>query len=234
MHHLNPTEPLRGGDASRDDQLLACAHELRTPLTGIVGYADLLEGQWDELPEPDKLQYIGAIRRLAARMKALSESMLTGAQLVAVQPASPSSVVADAIESALQTLGPQAADIGVRCPPGLRALVDMEHLCRMLVNYVDNATKYGKSPIDVEARGAGPWTQVRVFDAGEGIDPARRSELFLRFSRLETESPATGFGLGLSLVRMLARANGGDAWYEPAADGRQRHAFVISLPEAGP
>jgi hypothetical protein len=64
-----------------------------------------------------------------------------------------------------------------------------------------------------------------VADAGPGVAAEVRDRLFDRFA---TGSGRSGTGLGLFIVRELARAHGGDAWYVPSdADGAH---FVLSLP----
>jgi signal transduction histidine kinase len=64
--------------------------------------------------------------------------------------------------------------------------------------------------------------QIRVHDSGPGVDPAVLPRLFERFV---TGDSFGGTGLGLFIVRELARANGGDATYE-----RDEGDFVLSLP----
>ena len=75
--------------------------------------------------------------------------------------------------------------------------------------------------------------QIRVTDAGPGVPEAFRPHLFERFSRgPAAERKAEGTGLGLWIVRNFARANGGEAWYEPRTpDGS---CFCLRLPAAEP
>jgi signal transduction histidine kinase len=85
------------------------------------------------------------------------------------------------------------------------------------LNYVGNAFKYGAPPIAVELLDAGDMVEVRVRDGGEGIPPEFAPHLFEKFAQASTGSTrgASGTGLGLSIVQGLARANGGEAWFEP-------------------
>jgi signal transduction histidine kinase len=69
---------------------------------------------------------------------------------------------------------------------------------------------------------------VRVSDHGPGVPEAVRSRLFERFA---TGEQRRGTGLGLFIVRELARRHGGDAWYEPGV-GTRPSAFALSLPRA--
>jgi signal transduction histidine kinase len=77
------------------------------------------------------------------------------------------------------------------------------------------------------------WIEVRVCDGGPGVPEEFRPHLFERFSRgPDTARQAQGSGLGLWIVRSLARANGGDALYEPGESGGS--CFGLRLPQARP
>jgi signal transduction histidine kinase len=58
-----------------------------------------------------------------------------------------------------------------------------------------------------------------VEDEGPGVPPEERTRIFERFHRI-SGSAAGGAGLGLAIVREIARSHGAQAWVEPAADGR--------------
>jgi signal transduction histidine kinase len=85
---------------------------------------------------------------------------------------------------------------------------------------------HGADPVRVVARSDGDDVLVEVQDAGVGVPPEMRERLFERFS---TGRARGGTGLGLYIVRQLARAHGGDASYRPP-DGGSAGAFVVRLP----
>jgi signal transduction histidine kinase len=114
---------------------------------------------------------------------------------------------------------------------------DEATLERILANLIDNAIKYAEGSEDpsvsvtVASTPAGATLQVR--DHGPGIDPAERERVFERFHRVGRESDAhrPGTGLGLALVRELARAHGGDARVEaPPGGGAMVTVVLPSLP----
>ncbi|GAC1366503.1 MAG: hypothetical protein NVSMB4_21120 [Acidimicrobiales bacterium] len=122
-------------------------------------------------------------------------------------------------------------DLEVDCPERLKAYVDPKHFVRCVANYLQNAVKYGRAPFAVNARQEGSWVDVRVIDAGEGIPATDTWRIFDRFSRVDTTAQRPGLGLGLSIVRGLADANGGNAWYEAPASGGA--CFVVRVPAGG-
>lgn len=101
----------------------------------------------------------------------------------------------------------------------------------MITNYFENATAYGRPPVTVRVTSTPDAVEVRVRDSGPGVPEHFVPRLFDRFSRDPATTRGTeGSGLGLWIVRSLARSNAGDAWYEPGEpDGA---CFCVRLPKA--
>jgi signal transduction histidine kinase len=76
----------------------------------------------------------------------------------------------------------------------------------------------------------GDTAEIRVTDAGTGVPAHMTEKLFQRFA---TGERGSGTGLGLFIVRELARAHGGDAGYETPRPGQPSGTFVIDLPKTG-
>ena len=95
---------------------------------------------------------------------------------------------------------------------------DARLLRRLLRNLLENASRHGKPPVSVFLSS----NRIAVRDAGPPIPDAERERLFEPFYRRPGSTKATGAGLGLSIVRQIARQHGGDARYE---DG-----FIVDLP----
>jgi signal transduction histidine kinase len=118
--------------------------------------------------------------------------------------------------SRLPELCDRSRDVRVACPPDLVAYADADHLWQILANYIENAFKYGAPPVDVSVTERDGWVELRVCDPGPGVADEFVPRLFERFSRgPEAPRQAEGAGLGLSIVRSLAEASGGEAWHEP-------------------
>ena len=107
----------------------------------------------------------------------------------------------------------------------------LEHLLsQAIANLLDNALKYTPAgAITLRARETGETARIEVADTGPGVPADRRDAVFDRFVRLESSRSTAGNGLGLSLVRAVARLHGGDAWLEDNAPGLKA---VITLPRA--
>jgi PAS domain S-box-containing protein len=225
-------DSLRTLNQELTDMAAVAAHELANPLSVLIGFSSLLDEHWDETSESDKRRYAAAIHRQVHRMTKLTSDLLTMSRLEAgAIKAHPCPVdIGRAVERALEDVGDRTGDaIDVTYPAGLRVEADPEHLHRMLLNYLSNASKYGRPPITVAAVAARRSVEIRVSDSGDGVPEELVPRLFGRFVRgVRDGTGMPGSGLGLSIVRGLARANGGDAWYE--ANFPHGSRFCLRLP----
>jgi signal transduction histidine kinase len=175
---------------------------------------------------------VDAIGRQATHLARLIEDLLTVSQIEAdAVHAVPHDVdLHAAVAELIGDLGPDYAAVALDVEPGLRAYVDPQHLTRILTNYVKNALVYGAPPVAVRARARDGRADILVADSGPGVPPEFRPRLFEKFARADrkTSKATQGTGLGLSIVRGLARAAGGDAWYEPNAPTGS--VFGVRLP----
>lgn len=125
----------------------------------------------------------------------------------------------------LEVLG----EVVVDCPAELFVKADRVRCAQVLANLLVNAGIYGAPPVRISASASGSLAEVRVFDEGPGPTDSVRDQLFEKFVQGRGRKER-GTGLGLFIVRELARGQGGDAWHESDASGRQ--CFVFSLPLA--
>jgi signal transduction histidine kinase len=107
---------------------------------------------------------------------------------------------------------------------GAVVLADADRLAQALDNLIANALRHGRAPVEVAAQQCGATIEITVRDSGPGVAADIQPRLFQRFA---TGTKRGGTGLGLFIVRELARAHGGDAWYRPIDGGSE---FVLSLP----
>ena len=112
----------------------------------------------------------------------------------------------------------------------LAAPVHSDSLRQIVINLLDNATKYGgDGRVTLRARLADGRARLEVDDAGPGIAPGDRLRIWEPYVRLERSPAVAGSGIGLAVVRELTAAHGGACWVEDAAGGGAR--FVVELPE---
>ncbi|BAL88309.1 putative multi-sensor signal transduction histidine kinase [Actinoplanes missouriensis 431] len=222
---------LEAANQLKSDLMGMLGHEIGNPLAMILGHLELARTD-DDLPEP----FAGLLERIhrnARRLDTIVNEVLALVRIDAGQlTALPSpTVVADHIDAALAAGA--ATGVPVDCPRGLVALMQPSHLDHVLINLISNAAKYGGgvTAIVAFARRASGTAVLEVHDEGPGVPPDFRDRLFGRLTRADsTASTAPGTGLGLYIVRELARANGGDVTYRPAAG--HGSVFVLTMPLA--
>ncbi len=205
------------------------SHDLRTPIAIVKGFADTLVDSWPALSDEDKLTHIGTIGRQADQLSRLVTDLLTVSQLDvgAIEPYLEAVDLSGLVTEVVADLGHEAE---ISIAPGTLVRADEDHASRIIRNLVENAAGYGQPPVQITARPVAGAVELRVRDHGAGVPEAFVPRLFERFSRAEASASLVrrGTGLGLSIVRGLARAGGGDAWYESAAPGA---CFAVRFPE---
>ncbi len=222
---------VRVGFALEQAQTFAAnaAHELRTPLSAVLAELDLLA----ESPTPLEPESLFKARRKLSDLAVLIEHLLI--------LATPRRTTGD--EHEIVSLRDLVEDSIALLPPGdverLRAsegdaLVkgDAVLLATMVANALGNALKFGEqASIDVELEGASAI--IRIDDEGAGVDADQRERVFEPFFRAEgvTRRRIPGHGLGLALIRHIARNHGGDAAFANKAGRGAR--LEIRLPISG-
>jgi signal transduction histidine kinase len=205
---------------SAHKMLLANAsHELRTPLTRLRMGIELLKDKADP-------QRKAELERDIAELDQLIDEILLTSRLDAMQKL-------DAVEDIdlLALAAEEAARFDGVAVSGETAMVrgDARLLRRLLRNLIENAERHGAPPVEIEIGAKKDGVELAIFDGGPGIAAADRERIFEPFYRPRTSGVATpGSGLGLALVRQIARRHRGEANVATPADGR--HGFVVTLP----
>jgi len=219
----------------KTDFVSVVSHELRTPLTSIIGSLDTVNRP-ELAPQANTAkELISTARRQAGRLQRLIEDLLMVSRIDrgAIPINSERLTVKTVLDHVLEVLG-NPPDVTVDLDPADLALVaDRDHLERILINLLENASKYApQSPIEIVGRVRGDVGQLRVVDHGPGIPLDQRQRIFERFTQIEASQTRSvgGTGLGLSIVRSLAEAMGGRADVDETAGGGA--TFVVTLPLA--
>jgi two-component system, OmpR family, heavy metal sensor histidine kinase CusS len=193
------------------------SHELRTPLTILRGEIEeaLLSNRGDGEQEKllvSLLEQTSGLQKIADNLLLLARFDAGKAPLDKV-PVDLSALVAEAVDDAEMLAALQSIKILATIAPGVRVDGDALLLRRVLLNLVDNAVRYNRPEGEVrfalETEGA--EARLTLTNTGPGIPEERRSELFQRFFRLNTDRNrgTGGSGLGLSLCREIVSAHGG-------------------------
>lgn len=202
---------------SHRTMLANASHELRTPLARIRLAAELLK----EAAEP-KIK--SGLEQDIAEIDGLIDEILLAARLDAVQ-------MPEILEELdlLATAAEECArydDVHLEgTPQKLRG--DARLLRRLLRNLLENAERHGSPPTQMRVSRDGDFAVVRVWDEGPGPTQDEFERVFAPFYRRRDAQAGTGTGLGLSLVRQIARRHGGDARCEMIDDARS--GFVVTL-----
>jgi PAS domain S-box-containing protein len=212
--------------------LAVTAHELRTPIGVLGGSAETLARHLDDLTADERTELVDAMVRSTGRLRRLVADLLTASRLEAssLEMRLEDVRVTDVLDRAVAVVRHTSPDAQIlaEVPAGLAVTADHDRLAQALENLLGNALRHGASPVHVTAEKTESGSvEIRVRDSGPGVPEAVRPRLFSRFA---TGASSGGTGLGLFIVRELARAQGGDATYEPGPPGSAGGEFVIRLP----
>ena len=207
------------------------SHELKNRNTDVLGLVQALLSRWDELAEPMRLDLVRRIEANVERVRDLVAQVPSTAVIDAGVTSKPEEFdVAHVVSTVVSRRAEAATAVAIECAPGMLAYADPEQVGEILDNCLGNAFKYGAPPVEVAATRRGGAVELRVRDCGPGVDAAFVPHLFQRFSRAPDVGDIPGVGLGLCIAAGLARANGGEVWYEPGDPVGA--CFCLRLPTA--
>ena len=203
--------------------LANASHEVRSPLARLRVAVEL----WLADPRPD---LHAEILRDLAESEQLVDEILLASRLdhdgARAAPAARVDLLGLAAEEAAR-LDAGAASVADDGDP-VEIDGDATLLRRLIRNLLENAARHGRPPFRVAVTRREGGARIVVSDCGEGIAPAERERVFEPFYRPAGRSEsAGGWGLGLSLVRQIARRHGGDVVCDAEPGGGSR--FVVDL-----
>ena len=202
----------------RAHQLLIanCSHELRTPLARIRLGLDRVSGT-DAKASDEIARSITELDALIGEM--LLSSRLDVAQ--GIERAEPVDLLALAAEEAAHFDLEASGDAVI-----LNA--DSMLLRRLVRNLLENAQIHASGATSLLVGRSGRHASLVIEDAGAGVPGADRDKIFEPFYRASTATQSSGAGLGLSIVRQIARAHGGSVEYASRPEGGSR--FTVTIP----
>jgi len=221
-------------EEAKDLFLATTSHELRTPITVVQGFASTLANRWDNLADADRRSAVQTIAERAGALARLVEQLLLGSRAGADQlrvsngPFDLASLLQGAV-AAFRPLS-ERHTLQLDLPDDLPgAHGDATATDIVVGQLLENAFKYSPDggAVLVRAQLAGDEIEVTISDEGIGIRPEDRERVFERFVQGDAGDRRRfgGIGLGLYIVRQLARAQGG----EVTAEGREGGGTTMRL-----
>jgi sigma-B regulation protein RsbU (phosphoserine phosphatase) len=237
--HARDQQELSAARAQAEDRALFAeqlvgmvSHDIRNPLSVIHMSALLLER--GATPEQQKAvvarvgRAVERVQHLVADLLDFTQARLGSGLSMRKTEVDLHQVVADSIAE-LAIAFPQCRLEHQRSGPG-DCIADPHRVSQAVGNLVANAANHGDAarPITVRSVGGGPRVQVSVHNHGRPIPPDLMQRLFEPMVRGEAGAPAKGVGLGLYIVRAIARGHGGQV--QVASDAEAGTTFTLEWP----
>ena len=223
-----------------DSFINSVTHELKTPIASIRLYLETLQSR--SVSDAQRREFYDIMLADADRLHHTVDQVLKAGLVREKQkgtlraPVDMAALARECVDLAVlrHHLPPGALAIESHDPHALMVRGDVEELRTVLTNLIDNAVKYSGQQVRVMVSVAAPapdtiW--VRVQDRGVGIPKKQLKRIFNRFYRVQSRGlkQIKGTGLGLYIVRSIARAHGGRVFAQSEGEGRGA-TFTLELP----
>ena len=214
------------------------AHELRTPLHSIIGFFQILEGEKDSLSDNAR----GCLDLIMDKAREITETIeditLLWDMRKKESQINPLEIdLPSYLDEILESLSFSILEKRLKLKKEVKvqkAILDKEKMARAIHHLVSNAVKFTPEGGEIRIKASPVPTGIglSVCDTGIGIPPQHMEEIWEPFKQLE--DPLTrryqGMGVGLSLVRQIVEAHGGEVWAERGKGGKGT-CFVMIIPQ---
>jgi signal transduction histidine kinase len=223
---------------AHDTFINAVTHELKTPIASIRLYLETLQSR--PLTEAQRRHFYGIMLADADRLHRTVDQVLQAgvargkARRAGHAPVELGALARECVDLATlrHHLPEDATTLEIRDGQPLLVHGDAEELRTLLTNLLDNAVKYSGDRIRITVTVAAPargriW--IRVQDQGVGIPRKHLKRIFHRFYRVRSFAQIKGTGLGLYIVRAIAKTHGGHVFAHSEGEGHGA-TFTLELP----
>ncbi|MEQ1759769.1 MAG: HAMP domain-containing sensor histidine kinase [Vicinamibacterales bacterium] len=223
-----------------DTFINAVTHELKTPIASMRLYLETLQSR--PVPEEQRQEFYRVMLEDAERLhRTVDQVLKAGAAAQRPRagiraPVDLAALARECVDKAVAShhLGEGALALEVHDDTPMMVKGDIDELRTVLINLIDNALKYSGETVRVTVGVAAPspdavW--LRVQDRGVGISKKHLKRVFNRFYRVQARGATRvkGSGLGLYIVRSIARSHGGRVFAASEGEGRGA-TFTVELP----
>lgn len=223
-------------DMLRNDLSAMVYHDLRSPLSNVISSLDILQGMLDVDGGSTLHIMFGIATRSINRMQRLISSLLDINRLEAGQPITNqkevevTGLINEAVDSIQPTLEGKQQQIKLTLPDAIPSIrIDDDMIRRVLINLLDNATKFTpmKGEVRLQVDVLGQEVRFCIEDTGPGIPSDAAEVIFEKFKRLNVDRGPKGLGLGLAFCRLAVQAHGGRIWVESEEGNGSRFCFTL-------
>lgn len=238
-------EKAEAADLAKSQFLANMSHEFRTPLNAIIGFSEMLDGEYFGAVTAKQREYIHDIASQGSHLLELVSSVLDMAKVEAGKyDLKPKSLALHPlVELCLRTVRLSAAEAGVALtndldPTPIEVVADERAIRQVLLNLLSNAIKFTPrgGRVGVEAAPDGALIRVSVVDTGVGIPSAALERIGKPFEQVQGALTRghEGTGLGLALSKALVELHGGK--FEIASRTGEGSGTTVAfwLPVRGP
>lgn len=225
---------------SKSEFISVVTHELRLPMTAIKGYNDLLIGGMTGPLTDQQKQFLQVIRRNVDRMQDLVSDLSdinrieSGRMKFEYAAFDILEIVDDVCGNVKEVIVAKQQSLTINGDTAVAAVyADPKRIGQVLTNLVSNAYKYTRAggQITVRVQERPNCVKIAVIDNGIGISEENQAKLFTQFFRAEDQAvrKQAGWGLGLSIVKKMVEAQGGEISFESQLNHGSTFTFTIPL-----
>jgi PAS domain S-box-containing protein len=216
------------------------AHELRTPLSALEASIELLLDQAPTLEVEELNELYNSLHLGILGLHNLVDNLLESASIearrfrISPRKAELGMIIAEAVQTMRPLLSKYHQTISVELPVDLPVVrADPRRTVQVLVNLISNASRYGPpgEQINIRVVNVEHFTRLEVIDRGPGIAPEHRLNLFRRFEFPHDDRAGSqaGAGLGLSVVKAIVNAHGGEVGVDDRPGGGSIFWFTLPV-----